>query len=663
MKKEDLNNYPIKMGVSIPEWIRSFEECHVKDYELDVYEGIKYYLLDQQYYIDLDKIITFKRQKKQPTSMMGLEECSNFIIDFNPQYQSLNLHHIIVYRDEIKKLNKLDTADIHILKREYDAERRIFSGNVNLSIILDSIKINDIIEIAYSIIDNDATDVEYFNIVPIIEFSVPLQQFHLAINAANSRLLHYKLYSKYQNIESVNDNNKQLIFLARSNIPAKKIPRFAPPWYKLLDCLQICIDKSWQDIAKLQASYYHSTKLTDLKLQHFITQINEQKLNPEIISIRILEFIQKNIRYLSNYKATDAIQPSDPNETIRRAYGDCKDFAYLFINLLRIFNINAHPVLVSTNIGKSLDEYLPASNLFNHVIIIININDKEYYIDPTILQSVDSIDCLLIPDYGFGLRCDDVAPGLIKLSTNSIQDHVDVLEDYKSEYPDNKTVTFKTEVVLCGWPALRLIYFLQSNPEALFWENIDNFYKKTLSIEAVIRRAINFDKLPKNEISYSVEYKGDLTTYSKIGDGYNCEFVLREFFDYFIVDIPETLDYDYYYGKNISCNYKIQFHDPSVSFFNNKNVAIQDEAFTFRKSSTGEKGTITFDCRFDKKIEVIPKDRYQEFLKNHKLAIQEMYILLEIRKNKSKTINDIYVVTYFIILILLIILLNHLGIK
>lgn len=147
--KEEIKNYGIDIDDKAPKWVQNFDKKAYSDYSLEVYEGIKYLLIDKQFKIEEDKIVNYYRTVKQLVSMTGIEICSNILIDFNPKKNSLLLHNILIYRDDNGPINKLLSADLQVLRREYRAEMKVLSGDATLSIILDDIKINDIIDVSF----------------------------------------------------------------------------------------------------------------------------------------------------------------------------------------------------------------------------------------------------------------------------------------------------------------------------------------------------------------------------------------------------------------------------------------------------------------------------------------------------------------------------------
>jgi hypothetical protein len=96
-------------------------------------------------------------------------------------------------------------------------------------------------------------------------------------------------------------------------------------------------------------------------------------------------------------------KPSDPNDVVKRRFGDCKDKALLFASLCKTMNLGAYPVLVNTYEGRSLSTKLPSPLAFNHVIVRLDLEGRTLWLDPTLEYQKGNLANLYQPDYGYGL--------------------------------------------------------------------------------------------------------------------------------------------------------------------------------------------------------------------------------------------------------------------
>ncbi|NLD38622.1 MAG: transglutaminase domain-containing protein [Desulfatiglans sp.] len=95
----------------------------------------------------------------------------------------------------------------------------------------------------------------------------------------------------------------------------------------------------------------------------------------------IHEYVQKNIRYIADYRYSNAYTPREPSFTFKNNYGDCKDRAYLISAIAKFYGIDVDMALVNT------EPFPPFKGLhvteFNHVICAYNDGRQMLYFDPT----------------------------------------------------------------------------------------------------------------------------------------------------------------------------------------------------------------------------------------------------------------------------------------
>src|SRR5690606_24345355 len=96
--------------------------------------------------------------------------------------------------------------------------------------------------------------------------------------------------------------------------------------------------------------------------------------------------IQDDFRYLSVNLEVGGQIPSNPDDVIRRRYGDCKDLSLLLTYILRRLGVDPRPLLVHSHPGRALPDMLPSTCLFNHVIVEYSVEGQSYWVDPTFSQ-------------------------------------------------------------------------------------------------------------------------------------------------------------------------------------------------------------------------------------------------------------------------------------
>lgn len=85
----------------------------------------------------------------------------------------------------------------------------------------------------------------------------------------------------------------------------------------------------------------------------------------------LLAFARKQVRYVAVEVGIGGYRPHTPDEVLERRWGDCKDKAFLLIDLLREAGIEAWPVLVLSSGNGRVDREFPSPQ-FNHAIVAVS---------------------------------------------------------------------------------------------------------------------------------------------------------------------------------------------------------------------------------------------------------------------------------------------------
>jgi thioredoxin-like negative regulator of GroEL len=181
-------------------------------------------------------------------------------------------------------------------------------------------------------------------------------------------------------------NNKTCMIWKRTNVPAMALNEaYAPNFGDLTNTIRISTIKSWKEIS----NWYSDLVKKNLKLDK-ITKNTFAEIFPngvtgisqEEIAKKIYSYIENNIKYSSLDFRQSGYVPQKPSKTITTKLGDCKDVSTLFVALSQLAGLKANLVLVTTNDNGFTSMLLP-SNDFNHCIVKVKIDDKDYFLELT----------------------------------------------------------------------------------------------------------------------------------------------------------------------------------------------------------------------------------------------------------------------------------------
>ncbi|MEC4003777.1 transglutaminase domain-containing protein [Flavobacterium sp. SUN052] len=181
-------------------------------------------------------------------------------------------------------------------------------------------------------------------------------------------------------------NNKTCMIWKRSNVAAMALNEaYAPNFSDLTNTIRVSTIKTWKEIS----NWYSDLVKKNLKLDK-ITKNTFAEIFPngvagisqEEIAKKIYAYIENNIKYSSLDFRQSGYVPQKPSKTITTKLGDCKDVSTLFVALSELAGLKANLVLVTTNDNGFTSMLLP-SNDFNHCIVKVKIDDKDYFLELT----------------------------------------------------------------------------------------------------------------------------------------------------------------------------------------------------------------------------------------------------------------------------------------
>jgi hypothetical protein len=170
--------------------------------------------------------------------------------------------------------------------------------------------------------------------------------------------------------------------------------------------------KTWKEVSEWATQLFpFNTKLSPA-LQNKIKEIQTTHKTPEQRILAALRFVQDDVRYMGIEMGQNSHRPNNPNTIFAQRFGDCKDKSYLLCTLLRAMGVEASPVLINTTYKKTLMDWLPGPEAFDHCTVRVLFNGRYYWFDPTISYQRGNIDAISYPNYHCGLVITDSTTAL-----------------------------------------------------------------------------------------------------------------------------------------------------------------------------------------------------------------------------------------------------------
>lgn len=386
----------------VPAWVKTFPLPAAPDNQTEqTSQGVQYVMVDFQTLAEKDKS-SFRHFATRAVNASGLENIAHISINFDPTYQSLTLHSILVHRFG-NTSSRLKNANIRLLQRETDIERRVYDGSKTLDVYLDDIRTGDIVEYSYTLQGNNP--VFHHRLMGRFDFQwdVPVAELYARLVVPKDRKIYLEARHTSLPIEAHSAGNYLEYQWHLENQPGMTVESHAPGWYDPYPAIEWSEFQDWQSVVAWALPLYRAPEKLGENVQSEVSRINQIIDDPATRLLLALQFVQSEIRYLGIESGVNSHAPTSPEIVASRRFGDCKDKALLTVTMLRALGFDAVPALVNTSSTRGLSEVQPSPMAFDHVIVHVRFEGKNYWLDPTLPQQEGDLEHIYQPDYGYAL--------------------------------------------------------------------------------------------------------------------------------------------------------------------------------------------------------------------------------------------------------------------
>ena len=363
-------------------------------------EGVwRYWLYDSQ--VDRRKRIdaAYVDYAFEPRSASKLQDAGKFEIEFNPEYQNLVLHAVELRRAG-KWHDRLLPDKISLARREADFEQDMSDGRVSALIVLDDVRVGDVVRISYTISGSNPILAGQAWDSTATAFLYPMHHLHMRVlfDPGTPLRSHVQNGAAAPVVRESADSTEVTVDV-HGTAPLVDEGNY-PVWYDPRPSVQVGPARGWADVVAWALPLY--PRVEGPLPQDLETRIAAWKKlpDPQARLRAVLRAVQDEVRYFGVEMGSNTHQPTPPADTWRRRFGDCKDKAYLLSTILARLDIQAVPALVSTNRGRALRDIEPTAAAFNHVIARATIGGETIWMDPTITHQGGDPRDFDLSDYG-----------------------------------------------------------------------------------------------------------------------------------------------------------------------------------------------------------------------------------------------------------------------
>ena len=360
---------------------------------------LTYLLWENQVHAELGQSYVHVAERLE--SQRAVRSQSQGQINFDPQTESLVLHFIKTRRGE-SETDHAHLDRIQFLQREVGLEGSVIGGQITLLLLLEDVRPGDILEYSYTITTRRRIMPE--NLIAF--FSLPtgteIGKYRFLVLHSEKRAVKWKTFFPNFEPRITTSNGEVCCYWMDANYASPEPEAGAPagclmfPWIQVSDC------PDWQTVARAVLAAWEKEIPGDAIAQ-MVDEITKFSPDPLARITKAIETVQDDFRYLSVNVELGGQIPASPDTVIRRRYGDCKDLAFLLVQILRALGVPARPVLVHWHWRKSVGSMLPSPGAFNHAIVEYEIENEKRWVDGTLKNQGGGALHRCITDFGFGL--------------------------------------------------------------------------------------------------------------------------------------------------------------------------------------------------------------------------------------------------------------------
>lgn len=268
----------------------------------DVRGGVYYLLLDKQVLVEADNSQTnFTKMAIFIENQSGVEDQSEIALDYNPAFQTIDLHSLIVIRDG-QEQDRIANSRIETFQRETELERLTRTGSKTLSIILDDVRVGDIVSYSYSLRGSNPVYEDNYASLHSLSWSAPLASFYFDVFWYKNQPLKHKVFNSNDELVTeliTNGASSGIRYrVEKHNIKAVKQESNTPQWYSAYAELQLTDADNWSQIANWATPLYEDAVIVDDEIQSIAFDIKAKNISTESRVKAALNFVQTEIRYL-----------------------------------------------------------------------------------------------------------------------------------------------------------------------------------------------------------------------------------------------------------------------------------------------------------------------------------------------------------------------------
>lgn len=556
----------------------------------------------------------YERYVQRLVSQADVDGSAQISIDIDPVHEKVMLHDVRVLRAG-RPIDKLADARRSLLNRESELEDGLINGRVTLHILLQDVRVGDVLDYSYTTDRVDPISERGFYSWYYTQWTLPVRRSRLRVLEPSDRTLYVKdLSGQPEARRTQKDGWTEFVWDAR-DVAALPDESGRPGWHFRYPRIELSEFADWNAVRAWSLPMYEVTPRKDPAMDAMIADLRTE---PDVKKrvLKALRFVQDDIRYTGHEIGAGAWRPTQPGIVLARRYGDCKDKVLLFVTLLRAFDVEAWPALVHSSSGRGLADRQASPGSFDHVIAKVRIGETNYWLDATASGQGGTLDTLVQADFGPALLVAAGATGLEQMPERDgerASSRVKEIYDFRKGTRNVARFTVRSSYYdedADGWRVK-----MRSKTAAELGKEYLEYYKKTHDGIRVVTPLEYKDDREKNRFTIEESYEIE-KPFDKDGEDdrtFNMEaYLITEQTgppDETVRTSPLARRFP------MHVRHEIVAYLPGKWEIENKRTTVSDPAFEYRSNTRFEGGKLELDYDLRNKRDHVPVDNLEQFLK------------------------------------------------
>ncbi|MDO5616499.1 MAG: DUF3857 domain-containing protein [Cruoricaptor ignavus] len=307
------------------------------------------------------------------------------------EFSTMHFHRISVIR-EGEIIDKFPDTKIKVFDSEEQSQGGVYSNSKKINISIKDLRLYDTIVIERTI-ENQYADKEHIRkeymrhvfVTPDVYWGYSYYRAAV-INNTRKNIAYQPFFFRDDKGNLLNSEKKILLPGETFAFEEQNYMNPVDANREIFPFIDFATDADWQSLSQFIYPLYQTVlaQTPNLEFAPELKQKIDEIPNKDQKIKWAIDYVQNHIKYIYDAAEMNGHQPQSADITYQTKQGDCKAKSVILKLLLDYIGVDAEIVLVNYRNDFYLKYYLPSLLAFNHVIVRIQQNGKDYFVDPTL---------------------------------------------------------------------------------------------------------------------------------------------------------------------------------------------------------------------------------------------------------------------------------------